>query len=486
MGRGGGAIRPGAETGFRPRPHAGFVAKKTLVAGAAGWLSASLQVTAPAVLPAPLAVSAAAGVSPGTGASRAGCHRIVPRLRLPPTPAAAEMGGPGCAPPADGGMPARRGEAGGRPGGGALPAAGSPCRPTAPVGAGAGAGAGAGSTGGWEKRSFLAAGSPSGRRAGTVASPFPKRPFLPARRGFGQRGGRGGSAGTRGHRRRRRAEEVGSAGRPRAPLCPRRRQRWGSPPPSLLRAERSDAGGWGRLPAGRQPPRGLLQALSPVSEGSGAGGGASCPLFVFLAVSSPRGIPPALPLPRPGLFFLWFKDKTLRFRVVPSRRPRPRRGSPPRRGTEEAQGSPGAGVPPPFPPAMRGLVFWFESVSTWGSLSRCVCVWVLDPGGGNRILPSSDPAGCWPLICLSGCHYRHFQNQIPAENRRLALTRLRRPFSPGRVGGWGGAPGAVAPPPGTHPRGSGPAALSTEKPERDPTAAPLPVSNWHLKFHLHL
>lgn len=73
----------------------------------------------------------------------------------------------------------------------------------------------------------------------------------------------------------------------------------------------------------------------------------------------------ALPLPRPGLFFLWFKDKTSRFGVVPPR-PRPRRG--PRCAGGRDTGQPRhRGVPPPFPPAVRGLVFWLESLSTWVS-----------------------------------------------------------------------------------------------------------------------
>lgn len=34
--------------------------------------------------------------------------------------------------------------------------------------------------------------------------------------------------------------------------------------------------------------------------------------------------------------------------------------------------------------------------------------------------------------------------------------------------------------------GSSPAAPSAGKGERDPTASPLPIGSWHLKFHLRL
>lgn len=81
------------------------------------------------------------------------------------------------------------------------------------------------------------------------------------------------------------AEEVGSAGRPRAPLCPHRRQRSGglSRRPSSGRSAAGvrGAGGWGRL-----APRPAAAAQASAAAFPGARG-QSCPLFLFLAVSSP-------------------------------------------------------------------------------------------------------------------------------------------------------------------------------------------------------
>lgn len=112
------------------------------------------------------------------------------------------------------------------------------------------------------------------KHAGMVASPFPKHPFLPARLGFGQRGGRGSSAGTRRHRRRRQKTSVPPPAL--GPRCaPAARNARGSPLASLLRAERRGsaafgvpADGAGCLPAGSRR-WGFCSRFSRCSRGAG-------------------------------------------------------------------------------------------------------------------------------------------------------------------------------------------------------------------------
>lgn len=106
MGRSSGAVHRKPEPGFHPRPRASLIVETPQVSGADGVAFCPSPGDRPcrvALTPLRPAVTVVAVVSPDVGASLAGCHRIVPRLRLPPTPVGAEMGAPGCAPRAAGG-----------------------------------------------------------------------------------------------------------------------------------------------------------------------------------------------------------------------------------------------------------------------------------------------------------------------------------------------------------------------------------------------
>lgn len=351
------------------------------------------------------------------------------------------------------------------------------CRPPR---SGAGARSGGGSTGVGRKQVFWQRGAPPARaaceQAGRVASLFPKPPFVT---GFGQRG-RVRELGPDPQAQAAAAEEVGSAGRPRAPLCPRRRQRSEGgrgggclsaavlPPGGAPRAcgVPEDGAGW---PPDRQPPLGLLQPLFPVPEDRAARCFCSSPFPL------PGGLPPALLLPRPGLFFLWFKDKKVRFQVVPPRVPAAR--------GDGGTGKPRRGGPAAFsPPGMWGLVFWFESVSTWGSLYMCACVYLIreEVIGFSVFKPSGLLAINLPLR-LSLQTLPDTRGKPPAEFHTAPPAVLFEPQGLRAVPGAAGRGVSRGRPPGTHPWRAAPGLR-----ERDPTAAPLPVGNWHLKFHLHL
>lgn len=177
------------------------------------------------------------------------------------------------------------------------------------------------------------------------------------------------------------AEDFGPAARPRAPLRPSRPQRSGVSPgfPSPGGAPREcsvrGAGGWGGLPAGRQPPLGLLQPLFPVFAGSGDRA-ARC--FCSSPFPLPEGSLLLFPSPAPACFSCGLKTKRCVFELshlapAPAAGPRCAAGRRHRRAPARASRR-------PFRRRCGVLCFGLKAFPR-GEASLCAClpVCVLDP-----------------------------------------------------------------------------------------------------------